>query len=84
MYYIFCFILYQFVRHSDKLGNENINVKLSKQRANAVKKYLVKKGISPERIKTKGFGSSMPAFSYGAGSSENSLNRRIQIVIVNN
>jgi outer membrane protein OmpA-like peptidoglycan-associated protein len=40
--------------------------------------------ISPERIKTKGFGSSMPAFSYADGSSENSLNRRIQIVIVNN
>lgn len=70
--------------HSDKLGNENVNVKLSKQRANAVKNYLVKKGISPDRIKTKGFGSSMPAFSYAAGSSENALNRRIQIVIVNN
>ena len=67
--------------HSDKLGNENNNVRISLKRANSVKSYLVKKGISPIRIRTKGYGSSKPAFTYAADSSENSLNRRIQVVV---
>jgi outer membrane protein OmpA-like peptidoglycan-associated protein len=42
--------------HTDKTGNADYNVKLSKKRANAVKVYLVSKGISADRLKAIGFG----------------------------
>ena len=70
--------------HSDRLGNEKLNILLSNQRASSVKKYLISKGISSSRIKAKGYGSSKPAFDYAPGANENPLNRRIQIVVLNN
>jgi len=69
--------------HSDKLGAEKINIKLSNERALAVKNYLISKGINGERIKTIGYGSSQPAFNYENNSNINAKNRRIQIVIDN-
>ena len=68
--------------HTDKLGSEKTNQWLSEKRANSVKEYLLKKGISEYRIETKGFGSSKPAYSY-YNSDVNELNRRIEIVITN-
>ena len=70
--------------HSDRLGSEKSNIKLSKDRAESVKAYLQKNGINQSRIKTKGYGSSKPAFSYNEGSNINPKNRRIQIVIDEN
>ena len=67
--------------HSDRLGSEASNFKLSKDRAESVKAYLQTNGVNQSRIKTKGFGSSKPAFSYKEGSDINPKNRRIQIVI---
>jgi OmpA-OmpF porin, OOP family len=46
--------------HSDNVGNEEGNQALSKERAEAVKNYLVKKGIGSERIETMYFGSAKP------------------------
>lgn len=46
--------------HTDVVGNEEANLKLSKKRANKVARYLVKKGVSGLRIKTEGYGSSRP------------------------
>lgn len=48
------------VGHTDPLGTPEGNVKLSKARADAVKSYLVGKGVSPDLIKTDGVGSSQP------------------------
>ena len=42
--------------YTDNVGKRSSNMKLSAQRADAVKNYLVGKGIKPERIATKGFG----------------------------
>jgi outer membrane protein OmpA-like peptidoglycan-associated protein/uncharacterized protein YegP (UPF0339 family) len=42
-------------------GTEAINQKLSEQRANTVKDYLVEKGIAPERITVIGYGRTRPA-----------------------
>ena len=69
--------------HTDRLGSKESNQLLSKKRANSVKKYLVEKGISLNRIDTKGFGSDKPSYSYLGNDTVNELNRRIEIVIVN-
>jgi outer membrane protein OmpA-like peptidoglycan-associated protein/uncharacterized protein YegP (UPF0339 family) len=42
-------------------GTEEINQKLSEQRANAVRDYLIEKGIAPERITVIGYGRTRPA-----------------------
>jgi len=46
---------------TDALGNEDYNLKLSLDRANAVSAYLQKKQIDPARLTVKGLGESMPA-----------------------
>jgi hypothetical protein len=69
--------------HTDKVGTEKYNLDLSLRRANAVKDYLVKKGIDSSRIETKGFGWSVPAYPYQGTEKENPLNRRIEVKIAN-
>ena len=51
---------YEIQGHTDKSGKEEFNIRLSTQRAEATKKYLVSKGVPEEILTTKGFGSSQP------------------------
>lgn len=53
----------EFDGHTDNQGNESANKVLSKNRAEAVKKYMLDKGIDPTRITAKGYGSSTPIAS---------------------
>ena len=46
--------------HTDNVGTEESNLKLSQDRANAVKNYLVNKGIVSDRITSIGYGQSVP------------------------
>jgi outer membrane protein OmpA-like peptidoglycan-associated protein len=46
--------------HTDNVGAPEMNLKLSKRRANSVKNWIVNKGIAPSRITAKGFGSDEP------------------------
>lgn len=46
--------------HTCSIGSEKYNLKLSERRAEAVKRYLVNKGIAPDRLMTKGYGESQP------------------------
>lgn len=46
--------------HTDSDGDDNYNLKLSQQRADAVKEQLVKMGIAPSRLTTKGYGETKP------------------------
>ena len=46
--------------HTDGKGTAEYNIRLSEKRADSVKKYLVEKGISADRLETKGFGLSKP------------------------
>lgn len=46
--------------HTDDVGNDKDNQLLSERRAQAVVKYLVEKGIQPERLQAKGYGESVP------------------------
>lgn len=47
--------------HTDDVGTEKYNLKLSESRAQAVKDYLVEQGIDESRLTVKGFGKSNPA-----------------------
>ncbi|MEP0369312.1 MAG: OmpA family protein [Cyclobacteriaceae bacterium] len=48
------------VGHTDKVGNSQKNMLLSEARAEAIKEYLLEKGISKSRIKTEGQGDKQP------------------------
>lgn len=49
--------------HTDNQGNAAKNLQLSKDRAKAVKTYLTNKGVSADRIKSEGYGSTRPIAS---------------------
>jgi outer membrane protein OmpA-like peptidoglycan-associated protein len=67
--------------HADSSGNDAINIPLAKRRAEAVKAYLVGKGIKPNRITTKGFGSSKP-IADNATPEGRAKNRRVEIILL--
>ena len=46
--------------HTDRLGSAQYNQKLSEKRAEAVRAYLVSKGVDASRIETYGFGKTLP------------------------
>lgn len=48
------------VGHTDPTGSAALNARLSKRRAEAVKRYLVEQGVPEEKISTQGVGSSIP------------------------
>ncbi|UYZ62119.1 OmpA family protein [Hymenobacter weizhouensis] len=66
--------------HTDNQGDPALNVKLSQDRVNEVKKYLVSKGISGNRISTEGFGGSRPIASNDQEETRK-LNRRVEFRI---
>lgn len=73
-------ITLQIAGHTDNIGTEADNQKLSQGRAESVKAYLTKKGIVTTRLKTIGFGSQNPTAS-NADEATRALNRRIEVVI---
>jgi OOP family OmpA-OmpF porin len=46
--------------HTDNVGDATANMKLSQERANSVRNYLIKKGIAGDRVIAKGYGDTMP------------------------
>lgn len=67
--------------HTDNVGDENSNKTLSKNRAEAVKRYLVAKGIPAQRISSRGYGSAQP-IADNSTSSGRSKNRRTEFIIL--
>lgn len=66
--------------HTDNIGEYRSLVDLSEKRAQAVKDFLVRKGVSPSRIETAGFGPSKPVSS-NTDENERSRNRRVEVRI---
>ncbi|MGE0083876.1 MAG: OmpA family protein [Desulfococcaceae bacterium] len=65
--------------HTDSVGSDAYNQKLSERRANAVRDYLVNKGgISPSRLTTVGYGEAKPATS-NATKEGRAKNRRVEL-----
>ena len=50
--------------HADNKGGDNYNQRLSARRANAVKRYLMNRGIASERLLTSAYGESHPVDEY--------------------
>lgn len=66
--------------HTDNTGTDRINNPLSARRAEAVKAYLVSKGIAAERLFTEGFGSTKPVAD-NATAEGRAQNRRVEIKV---
>jgi OOP family OmpA-OmpF porin len=49
--------------HADRLGSNEYNQKLSEKRADAVRAYLVSKGVGADKVETLGFGKTLPVKS---------------------
>jgi OOP family OmpA-OmpF porin len=74
--------------HADGLGPEAVNMKLSKNRAQAIKAYFVRGGLAGEYIKTEGRGNSSPVVTTcgttktDASVACNKPNRRVVVTVL--
>jgi OOP family OmpA-OmpF porin len=66
--------------HTDSVGNDNYNLKLSQSRAESVKAYLVKKGVASDRMVPKGYGENVPIADNRTKEGRDQ-NRRVEFVI---
>jgi OOP family OmpA-OmpF porin len=69
------------VGHTDTVGADAYNEKLSVRRAEAVKKYLVSKGVEPNRVYTEGKGERQPVADNRTAEGR-AKNRRVEIEVV--
>lgn len=67
--------------HTDNTGSDEINNKLSQDRADAVREYFISKGIEPDRVASKGFGKNKPVTTNDTEQGRQQ-NRRVEFVIV--
>jgi outer membrane protein OmpA-like peptidoglycan-associated protein len=67
--------------HTDNQGGPKANMELSQARVDAVKKYIVSKGIAKKRVNTKAFGGSQPLANEMTPEAR-SLNRRVEMRIL--
>ncbi len=70
--------VYEITGHTDNVGNEAFNQKLSRARAETVKAFLVRRGIAAERLIIRGLGSQSPK-AENATAEGREQNRRIEI-----
>jgi len=69
--------------HTDTRGDKNLNLKLSENRVESVRAYLVRKDVSKSRIKIKAFGGSQPLSTENTEEAHK-LNRRVEVRIIEN
>ena len=66
--------------HTDSVGSSESNQRLSQRRADAVKKYLIDKGVDTSRVSSVGYGEDQPVADnkYAAGRKQN---RRVELSV---
>jgi OOP family OmpA-OmpF porin len=69
------------VGHTDAVGSDAYNQKLSVKRSDAVKAYLVSKGIEKNRVYTEGKGEKQPVADNNTAAGR-AKNRRVEIEVV--
>lgn len=65
--------------HTDSVGTEQYNMGLSERRANAVREYLISRGVAADRLTVKGYGESMP-IADNTTAEGRFKNRRVELV----
>jgi outer membrane protein OmpA-like peptidoglycan-associated protein len=66
--------------HTDSVGGDEYNMKLSENRAEAVRSYLVEQGVSGDSVTAKGFGKTSPVAD-NATAAGRQMNRRVEMVV---
>lgn len=67
--------------HTDAVGTDAYNMKLSQRRANSTKEYLVRKGIDPSRLEAVGYGESRPVDT-NSNAAGRAKNRRSEFNVI--
>jgi OOP family OmpA-OmpF porin len=67
--------------HTDNVGNPADNMKLSQDRANTVRNYLIKKGVEPNRVTAVGYGDTKPVADNTTPKGRQ-MNRRTEVKII--
>jgi outer membrane protein OmpA-like peptidoglycan-associated protein len=66
--------------HTDSVGGDDFNLKLSQQRADTVRDYLVTQGLPDSSVTAKGFGKSDPVAGNDTPDGRQQ-NRRVEIIV---
>jgi outer membrane protein OmpA-like peptidoglycan-associated protein len=66
--------------YTDTTGSEDFNMKLSQQRADTVRQFLISQGLSPDIITSKGLGPANPVADNGTAAGRKA-NRRVEIIV---
>ena len=66
--------------HTDDTGPRDVNMRLSKARAESVRRYLVNKGVSPARLRAQGYGPDKPLIEKTTDEAR-AKNRRVEFVV---
>ena len=66
--------------HTDETGSRDLNMRLSQERANSVRNYLISKGVKPDRLRAEGYGPDRPLVK-GHGPEALAKNRRVEFII---
>jgi len=74
-------IIIQLEGHTDNTGNAQANMKLSQERVEAVKRYLVARKVDKNQVRTKAFGGTQP-IAKGTSPEERELNRRVEMRVL--
>lgn len=67
--------------HSDARGNDDYNLEMSQKRADAIRDYLIAKGVDANRLRAKGYGETRP-IDKRANEAAWAKNRRTEFVIL--
>lgn len=67
--------------HTDSVGSDEANLKLSKDRAEEIKKYLVSQGIDQNRIVARGWGEYKPVVASENTEEDRAKNRRTEFIL---
>jgi OmpA-OmpF porin, OOP family len=76
-------MIIQLEGHTDFRGDPKMNLTLSQDRVDAVKNYLVSKGVAKNKVKTKAFGGTVP-LSRENTEEGHAMNRRVEVRILEN
>lgn len=69
--------------HTDSVGNDAYNLRLSEKRAQAVREYLVSQGVGEQQLTARGFGESVPV-AENTTEDGRAQNRRVVMTVIEN